>query len=175
MGVIKFTRVREVKLPIRGHKTDAGIDFFVPSFTDEFVDDLLLKNQSIPRIRIQKDKDEKTFILLAPHERINIPSGIHCLMEDSGRALIANNKSGIASKHGLIFGASVVDYEYQGEIHINVINTSDDIVHIYEGMKIIQFIETPVFNSEIEEVLTLEDLYESESKRSAGGFGYTGI
>jgi len=71
-------------------------------------------------------------------------------MQEPGRALIAANKSGVASKSGLIFGAQVVDYTYKGEIHINVINTSSKVVRIYEDMKLIQFLETPIFNSSIE-------------------------
>jgi len=130
------------------------------------------KNESI----IKFDEQEgKAYFPLLPHERLNIPSGIYCLMEEHGRALIANNKSGVASKLGLVFGASVVDTEYQGEIHINVINTSNKTVRIYEDMKIIQFLETPIYNSVIEEVETLEELYSTESSRGAGGFGSTGI
>ncbi len=218
MGVIKFTRVRNVKLPHRGHATDAGIDFFVPEFDKKFVEDLKTKNPNIytatvtndANVKFDKDNinmntsalniksdtvnysskidvsdfndsiikfDEvegKAYFPLLPHERLNIPSGIHCKMESPGVALIANNKSGIASKLGLVFGASVVDYEYQGEIHINIINTSNKTVRVYEGMKIIQFIETPILTSSIEEVESLKNLYPEESARGAGGFGSTG-
>ena len=47
MGIIKFTKTRNVKLPLRGHPTDAGIDFFVPKFDKEFVKDLKTKNSNI--------------------------------------------------------------------------------------------------------------------------------
>jgi len=69
----------------------------------------------------------------------------------------------------------VVDYEYQGEIHINVINTSrTELVKIHEGMKLIQFLEMPVFNSEIEEVDSIQNLYsKGETSRADGGFGST--
>jgi dUTPase len=96
------------------------------------------------------DEVGKNYFLLSPHSRILIPSGIHSRMQEPGRALIAANKSGVASKSGLIFGAQVVDYTYKGEIHINVINTSLKVVRIYEDMKLIQFLETPIFNSSIE-------------------------
>ena len=111
---------------------------------------------------------------LAPMGRINIPSGVYCKMEEPGRALIVANKSGVASKKGLVFGAQVVDYEYQGEIHLNVINTSPKTVRIYEGMKLLQFIETPIFTSEIEEAEDLPALYpDGETSRADGGFGST--
>lgn len=105
-------------------------------------------------------------------QRILIPSGIFCKMQSHNRALIAANKSGVATKNGLVFGAQVVDSSYQGELHISVINTSDKIVRIYEDMKIIQFIETPIYTSTIQFEETVADLYNSiKSDRGDGGFG----
>lgn len=119
------------------------------------------------------DSKGLNYILLAPLSRINILSGIYCQMEEAGRALIAHNKSGVASKHGLIYGAQVVDFEYQGEIHINVINTSSKVVRIYEEQKLMQFLEVPIFTSAIEEVETLQKLYKGATSRADGGFGST--
>jgi dUTPase len=82
-----------------------------------------------------------------------------------------------------VFGAQVVDYLYQGEIHLSVINVSSSVVRIYEDMKLLQFLETPVFNSDIavengcsghscKDVVTSEDFYEGMStERGADGFG----
>jgi len=164
---IKFLKVRDVKCPERGHKHDAGIDFFVPEFTEDFLKDLIEKN---PYLIINKEK-----IVLEPGERVLIPSGIHCQMSSPGRALIAANKSGVATKMGLIFGAQVVDYEYQGEIHLGVINTTPGIVEITPGMKILQFLEIPVYTSEIyvNEDMTVESFYKDKTTRGAGGFGST--
>jgi dUTPase len=101
-------------------------------------------------------------------------------MASPHRALIAANKSGVATKHGLIFGAQVVDYEYQGEIHISLINTNKDIQHsgkgivdITPGMTAIQFLEMPIYNSNINifEDLTPSSFYEGETTRGAGAFG----
>jgi dUTPase len=203
-SVIKFTKIREVKLPSRGHTSDAGIDFFVPRFDSLFIKDLLAKNPDLnqrnyrdecaylspsgpvtsPSLNFDLNDSNNTFVkfdqseglnyfLLAPLSRVNIPSGIYCQMQEEGRALIAANKSGVASKHGLIFGAQVVDFEYQGEIHINVINTSSKVVRIYENQKLIQFIETPIFTSEIQEVDTIQNLYKEATSRADGGFGST--
>lgn len=209
---IKFYRQRKVDLPKRGHKHDAGIDFFVPTFDKQFIEDLKNKNPYLfnimednksqyvihthgsltisnseysPKLELDLSDHNDTFfkvddevglkyLPLPPMGRINIPSGIYCKMEEPGRALIAANKSGVASKKGLIFGAQVIDYEYQGEIHINVINTSNRVVRIYEDMKLIQFLETPIFTSDIEEMGSLPELYpDGETSRSDGGFGST--
>jgi dUTPase len=112
------------------------------------------------------DAEGKNYFLLAPGSRINIPSGIKSRMALPGRALIAFNKSGIATKYGLVAGACVVDYLYQGEIHLSLINTSTKVVRIYEGMKILQFVETPVFNSDIQ-ITTVDkpDFIEEESQK----------
>lgn len=169
---IKFLKVRDVKSPSRGTAEAAGIDFYVPNYNEQFIVDLLDKNSLI---QYDDYYNEKTFdIILRPGDRVLIPSGIKTWMEP-GTALIAANKSGIASKKGLIFGAQVVDSDYTGEVHINVINTSNDDVKISTGDKLIQFIHTPVLLSPVEEVskTEFEALHES-SARGEGGFGSTG-
>jgi len=162
---IKFLKTRIVKSPSRANAFDAGIDFFVPEFTPEFLKVLREKN---PTIHINEQH-----AVLHPGHRILIPSGVHCQMASPHRALIAANKSGVATKLGLIVGACVVDYEYQGEIHLSLINTSDNNVLIIPGMKILQFLETPILNSDIEidETKTIEDFYLEKTTRGAGGFG----
>jgi dUTPase len=126
------------------------------------------------------DIEGKNYFVIAPHSRVLIPSGIHLKMANEGRAFIATNKSGVASKLGLVVGATTVDYSYKGEIHLNVINTSTKLVRIYEDMKLVQFIETPVFNSEIqiEEGNPMAECIDNFYKdmindRGAGGFGST--
>jgi len=170
-SIIKFLKTRDVKSPSRANKYDAGIDFYVPELTDEFVAVLREKN---PHIDVWEHSEMGRHIPLSPHQRILIPSGIYCQMEKPGTALIAANKSGVATKTGLIFGAQVVDFEYQGEIHLSLINTSDIAVEITSGMKIIQFLEMPVFNSIIlvnEEGISVKDFYSKETTRGASGFG----
>jgi len=217
MQEIKFLKIRDVKSPSRAYKYDAGIDFYVPKFTTNFIKSLKEKNPHLWAITtnnkssvlndnahdisqnnkvdkvINFDEDlGKAYFILPPFTSVNIPSGIKSKMSSSERALIAFNKSGIASKYGLLVGAQVVDYEYMGEIHINVINTSSKDVKIYEDMKIIQFIEVPIFNSNINvkeinfseniteearklkiEVETTNFYKDMSSNRKENGFGST--
>ncbi|NMC60458.1 MAG: hypothetical protein GYA51_13905 [Candidatus Methanofastidiosa archaeon] len=132
------------------------------------------------------EKKGQPYFILPPHSRVLIPSGIHCRMAQPGRALIAANKSGVATKDGLVFSAQVVDYTYKGEVHIGIINTGTDCVRIYEDMKLIQFVETPVFNNEVDTIeidpnsseqskeANLKEFYEGlQDDRGAGGFGST--
>lgn len=173
--IFYFSRTRQVKSPIRGTKESAGIDFFVPKFDELFLNDLKAKNPNVSSIIPSSYsyyiiQDEKK-ILLGPGERLLIPSGIkmqghHCI------ALIAHNKSGVASKKGLDRLAEVVDEDYQGEIHINIVNTSKNIVEICEDEKLIQFLEVFVENSKLEEV-PFETLFAEQTERGEGGFGHT--
>ena len=114
-------------------------------------------------------------IEMLPHSRINIPSGIYANLPEN-IYLKAENKSGIASKRGLVFAASVVDYDYQGEIHIGLINSSELNVFIEAGEKIIQFL--PCFQpimKVVKEFDSLDKLFEDKkSERGAGGFGSSG-
>jgi len=144
---LKFCRIRKVKSPIRAHSLDAGIDFFVPT-----------------------DFDGRG---LDPNEAIKIPSGIRVSVPE-GFALIAFNKSGVATKLGLIVGACVVDSGYQGEIHLHLVNASNRNVWIIPDTKIVQFILVPIAVSMPEEVREHE-LFPEKSSRGSGGFGSTNI
>ena len=167
---IKFTKVRDVKSPVRGTSQAAGIDFFVPNFSSEFLVDLIKKN---PFVKCSID-DDNMHICIPANGKVLIPSGIKTFMSTDS-ALIGANKSGIASKKGLVFGAHVIDSDYSGEIHINVINTTSNDVIVSSGEKLIQFIHTPVILSSLEEIDTpeYEDLH-LNSVRGEGGFGSTG-
>ena len=84
------------------------------------------------------------------------------------------NKSGVALKKGLVVGACVVDSDYQGEIHLHLINTSDKPVRIQPGDKLTQFLLIPVDHCLVE-VVNEGDLFEEETTRGSGGFGSTGV
>lgn len=183
---MKFSKTRQVKSPQRGTTRSAGIDFFVPTFNKKLITDLLLKNEHLSTLINQELSYvvDKT-ITLMPQHRILIPSGIHVNFTEEesdlkdatnihmGLSLNAANKSGIGSKKGLTYLACIVDSDYEGEIHINLVNTGTYPVQISEGEKIIQFLLQPVFYSSIDEV-AFEDLYiNSTSQRGIGGFGST--
>jgi dUTP pyrophosphatase len=180
----QFTKVRDVLSPTRGTPRSAGIDFYVPSFTEKFIFDLIEKNSMSKRafelatgrwLTSAKDMQSPNkcngFILYS-QERVLIPSGIHVKLPQ-GFALIAHNKSGVATKFGLDRLAEVVDEDYQGEVHISVFNSGNTDVIITEHMKLIQFILIPVLYASIHEVESLEKLYPIETERGAGGFGST--
>ena len=152
--------VRDVKTPVRGTEKSAGIDFFVPNDFSEAV--------------------------LAPRHDILIPSGVVANVPEN-RMLMAAEKSGVVtSKQAVelagrtpkpsaftsvvILGAKIVDEDYQGEIHIHLINVGDEPVIIRPGAKIAQFILVPVDYADIN-VVPRDQLFSKKSERGEGGFG----
>lgn len=74
--------------------------------------------------------------------------------------------------NGTLHKNCVVDEDYQGEVHIHMTNVGKEPVTIAPGDKIVQFILLPVLYAQPVEV-PIEELYEQETERGAGGFGST--
>lgn len=148
---MRFTKVRDVRNPERGTARSAGIDFFVP-------EDLIQGG---------------LYIHIQPNGNALIPSGIKVEVP-KGYALVMFNKSGVASKLGLLVGACVIDEDYQGEVHLDLHNTSAREVVIRPGMKIAQGLLLKLHEDfslvEAEE----GELWQGEvTERGTGGFGST--
>lgn len=160
---MKYAKVKNVKSPTRGTEKSAGIDFYVP---------------------------ENFECLLAPGKDALIPSGIKMEIP-AGYMLIGADKSGVvtskqaclsagrtpkaeAFNSTVIIGAKIIDEDFQGEIHIHLINTGKQPVHIKPGMKIAQFILVPVLYASLEEVPASELFTNRPSTRGDGAFGSTG-
>lgn len=165
----EFTKVLDVKNPNRGTSKSAGIDFFIPNKSDEFIRQLMSKN-SDSNISITEDG-----FTIFSHKDVLIPSGIHYKIPEN-TMLMAANKSGVATKLKLVYGAEIGDEDYEGQFHLHLINTSGFPVSVSFGQKIIQAIIVPILYSDVVEKESLDDLYHnSESSRGQGGFGSTGI
>ena len=142
---LRFCKIRDVESPSRAHQYDAGIDFYVPA--DYRADGI------------------------EPGHAKKIPSGIKADVA-VGMALVAFNKSGVATKHGLQVGACVVDAGYEGEIHLHVMNVSHRTVFLLPGTKLMQFLYLPIALPEAVEVES-HLLFDKRSQRGDGGFGST--
>jgi dUTP pyrophosphatase len=143
---VRVAKVRPVKTPARGTPQSAGLDFFVP---------------------------DGVHFTVQPGSSALIPSGIKVSVP-KGHALVAFNKSGIATKRGLIVGACVVDEDYQGEIHLHLMNVGQEPQEITAGDKITQFVLLPVLYDGVE-VVEPSSLYEQATVRGDGAFGSTGV
>ena len=173
--MVKFLKTKDypVKSPKCNVGEDSGIDFYVPSYSEGFVKAFKEKNPS----KEIEEKDGKYFIRVAPHTDVNIPSGIYSSFP-SNIALVGANKSGIASKKKLVYGAHVIDASYQGIIHLHMINTSNDWQVINLDEKLVQFIACVMDISGIsvneESEMSKTDFYEGkQTERGEGAFGST--
>lgn len=175
MSKITYTKVRNVKSPTQAYNYPAGTDLYVPSYSKEFYNDLTAKNdQSNYNTTISPNLDSMT-ITIVPGGRINIPSGIKVDIEDKNSCLLVANKSGVASKKGLDHLAELIDADYHGEIHINLVNTGTSPVTIKTDDKIIQLMHLPILYSEYVEVSNDSfDRLASPSDRGSNGFGSSG-
>lgn len=141
-----FTKTKDVKSPVRGHDTDAGIDFFIPN---DF---------------------ENTAVF--PGRDILLDSGIKVIVP-KGYALIFKEKSGVATKKKLTAGASVVDSDYRGEVHFHLFNSGDQPQVLRPGEKIIQGLVVPISLCKPQEISN-EEYEKNETARGESGFGSTG-
>ena len=192
MDNVKFFVMGDVKPPQR-KAGDAGIDFFVPNLSEQFIKDLTEKNPGQPfRWGLvgapQNEEDMKEnkgiYIYLPAHEDLLIPTYIKARFPEN-MALQANNKSGVATNQKLIFGAQLVDASYEGIIHIHVFNASNNQRFIEFGQKLIQFVPIYINKEEIElyydnkieafkeykNFVSIEDFYKDHSShRGEKGF-----
>lgn len=177
MKPLLFTKVREVKSPNRANSGDAGLDFYVPILT---VDDIRKVKQNedqmhLGNLRFSYDNDDTISVKLTPGGRVLIPSGIRVLIDPKESMLMAANKSGVATKKGLLYTAEIVDSPYTGEVHIGVFNSSPQKVEINltKNEKLMQFVHVPIILSTPVEVT--KEQYEAFEKdwgtRGSGGFG----
>lgn len=198
----KIQKIRDVKTPTRAYSTDAGIDFFIPNILNEtdikfskatsptvdypaVIDgssgaethettttisiDQSIKHNSFLTCNENREIDS---INIAPHSAVLIPSGIKGAVP-TGYALVFFNKSGVATKKQLIVGACVVDAGYRNEVHIHLINTSNEFCCVCPGDKIVQGLLIPISICKPEIVDDI-DLLGPATERGLGGFGSTG-
>lgn len=176
---LRYKKIRNVKTPKRAHSTDGGFDLYVP---EDLTLDTMSKmfdmtNHTLSVEFFNQDEELKTIksFFLKPGDSILIPIGLKFNIPH-GYALIAMNKSGIATKRGLLVGACVIDESYTGEVFINLHNVSDRIQKISAGEKIIQLLMLPVNYCVLEEFEgDNEEDFLKKTTRGDGGFGSSGL
>ena len=110
-------------------------------------------------------------IRLGPLQRALIPTGIYLELPNGTEAQI-RPRSGLAIKKGItvLNSPGTIDSDYRGEVGVIVINHGAEPVTFQPGDRIAQLIIAPVTQVALSEVTALTD-----SERSAGGFGHTGV
>lgn len=144
-------------------------------FIQYFMSALLIDNLDISHIKYLVG-----FSIL-PHQNIQIPSGIKINIQSvkgfdfsshNGLMLEAANKSSISKYKHLDVGATIVDEDYQGELHLSLTNTSSSNQQILFDEKIAQFILIPIVIDDVE-IVELENLFVNKTERGEGCFGST--
>lgn len=81
-------------------------------------------------------------------------------------------RSGLALKHAvtLLNSPGTIDEGYRGEIKVIMINHGKEPFTVEKGMRIAQMVVAPVMRIEVLETVEMTD-----SERSAGGFGSSGM
>ncbi|MDR1471527.1 MAG: dUTP diphosphatase [Synergistaceae bacterium] len=108
---------------------------------------------------------------IAPGERASVGTGI-CIEIPHGYEGQVRPRSGLALKHGvtLLNSPGTIDSDYRGEVRPILINLGNEIFAIEPGDRIAQIVFAPVAQAAMSETDELSD-----STRSTGGFGSTGI
>lgn len=149
---LRYSKIRDVKSPERANYGDAGMDFYIPN-------------------------DFKP-VVLKFGDKLLVQSGIK-LEIPIGWAMVFFNKSGIATKRGLLVGAQVIDHGYTGEVGLHVVCASSDMTTTLEpGQKLVQGLMLQV-GAFVPQEVTENELYQEVpalgSNRGSGGYGSTGV
>jgi dUTPase len=175
--------------PRRGTEHSAGLDVYIPRFTPKFLEDLKEKNKTQARIHYSDTTDVRFQLLtngereqlevnkpddlyVMGHGRVIIPTGLRFNIP-TGTYLEVANRGSTAALQGLIFGAHIIDEDYQGIVFINLINTTSNTIYLKAGTKLVQLIHKKWIKSALRRVPENE-LYPEVSKRGEGALGHTG-
>lgn len=113
----------------------------------------------------------KQDIILKPHQRVLIPTGIKIELPNGFEAQI-RPRSGLALKNGItvLNTPGTIDNDYRGEISVLLINFGLEDFAVSNGMRIAQMVFTKFYQPQIIAVTQLE-----QTTRGEGGFGSTGV
>lgn len=109
-----------------------------------------------------------TTTVILPGTRTKIPTGLKTRAPEGTYLRIAP-RSGLAVK-GIDVAAGVVDRDYNGEIQVVLVNTTETPFHVLQGDRIAQLIVEKIAHPEVHQVLQLPD-----TTRGQQGFSSTGL
>ena len=110
-------------------------------------------------------------IVLEPLQRMLIPTGIYLEIPE-GYEVQVRPRSGLALKNGLtcLNSPGTIDSDYRGQIHVLLINLSNEAQTINHNDRIAQLVVAKYETATLTLVTEL-----NETVRAAGGFGHTGV
>lgn len=110
-------------------------------------------------------------VTLQPGARLAVPTGLIMEIPEGCEGQI-RPRSGLALKHGItcLNSPGTIDWDFRGEVKVILANLGTEPFEITRGMRIAQLVIAPVT-----QVRVIETHAVSDTKRSTGGFGSTGI
>lgn len=110
-------------------------------------------------------------VSIPPKWRVLIPTGIG-LQIPEGYSVRTHPRSGMSYKHGLtiICSQGVIDEDYQKELFVPVVNTSEVEVVIQSGLRIAQM----ELVKDLRASFRFIDSFSDKDSDRSGGFGHTG-
>ena len=161
---IKAKRITDTaKLPTYGSERAACMDLYA-----DLSDHCITLNPDVEVRNISGNENGPIQrVVIAPHSTIKIPTG-WAFQPPEGYMLQILQRSGLASK-GLIPIGGIVDNDYNSEIIVILLNTSDDYIFVNNRDRVAQMAVRKYYQAEFDIVDELE-----ETARGGNGFGSTG-
>ncbi|MCQ2251904.1 MAG: dUTP diphosphatase [Bacteroidales bacterium] len=110
-------------------------------------------------------------VVIKPLQRVLIPTGLFIELPEGYEAQI-RPRSGLAIKSGItvLNTPGTIDADYRGEIKVILVNLSDQDFVVHSGDRICQMVIAKYEKADLQIVESLSD-----TERSTGGFGHTGV
>ena len=114
-------------------------------------------------------------ITIQGHDTAIIPTGLYFEIPNNFEIQI-RPRSGLAAKNGItvLNSPGTIDADYRGEIKVILINHSHDRFIINNGDRIAQAVIASVIAKNAVKLIKVSEI-SSDTERSSGGFGSTGI
>ena len=143
--------------------------------------EILIKRLSDKVVLPKYETEGSSGLDLAAHinESIEIKPGSTAIIPTGLTVSIPKNfeiqirpRSGLAAKNqiSVLNTPGTIDADYRGELKVILINLSDKVFVVENGLRIAQMVLCPVVKAKLKEVTKLEN-----TERGSGGFGSTGI
>ena len=161
---IKAKRLSDTaKLPTYGSEKAACADLYA-----DLSDHCITLNPDVEVRNISGNENSPIQrVGIAPHSTVKIPTG-WAFQPPEGYMLQILQRSGLASK-GLIPIGGIIDNDYNSEIVVILLNTSDDYIFVNNGDRVAQMAIRKYYQAEFDIVDELES-----TVRGGNGFGSTG-
>lgn len=160
---IDFTLTENGKAPEYSDADAAGADLFLDLRSED-----VLRNNSL-RLK-SMHHGMRDIYLLDPGKRVTLSTGVSFSMPEGTYGKVFD-RSGLASKNGLLTTGGVIDCNYRGVV--KVILTNNDAttpIELTHHMKIAQIVFQPYIHGYLKQVESLD-----KTSRGDKGFGSTGV